>query len=137
MARKKLSMRKTSEVARLSGCHWKPALESILEIHNFQLVQQAPGNNIYSVVRRRPGQPGAVLIDTLVFESAEEAVETAEAIRKIWRTDSSVAAVAVPSRRAVIIRASSSALAEIRHVLRSITPERSREQEAGQNGVKP
>jgi len=113
----------------LTEVPWKPALESILRMFSFQLVEETPGSGVYSILKRPPGQPEPLVTEALFFSTPGETEEIAEAIRNVWGTNASGTARVgvIPSRRAIILRATKPAFAEIRHILDGTAPRKSRE----------
>jgi len=109
---------------RLTGVRWRPALQSILKLHGFQLMEYTPGSGVYSIVERPVGQPEPLITETFLFSTPEEAAEIANAIRDVWGSDSTgtIRVGAIPSRKAVILTATLCSHAEIRRMLEASEP---------------
>ncbi|MFC1498283.1 hypothetical protein ACFLS1_07430 [Verrucomicrobiota bacterium] len=106
----------------LTAVQWLPALEAILDMHNLYLIEKPPGSGVYSIEEKNPDQPEPICAETIIFDSSEEAIEIAEAIQQLWKGDDNAIAIAIPSRKAVILKATESMLGEAMAILESTKP---------------
>ncbi len=101
----------------LSDVEWKPALESILDMHALALQEKLPGSGVYSVVPRPPGTPDPMKVETFFLDYAT--VANVEPVVKGMLTQGAGVTV-YPSQNALVVRSTAANLGEIRQVVADI-----------------
>jgi len=112
----------------LSGVEWKPALSSILDVHDLALVEKLPGSGVYSIMPR-PADAAEPLIVETVFLKFTTVTELAPLVRSMLATpppppqgDPGEAAAPVgpvpsvtefASRNAIVVKTTEANMAEI------------------------
>ena len=101
----------------LSDVEWKPALTSILDMHNLGLVERTPGSGVFSIVPKQPGAPEPLIVETIFLKYAS--VSNVESVvRNMAPAPGSVSTFS--SRNALVIRATSAQMSEIKNTLTRI-----------------
>ena len=103
--------------ANLDGVEWKPALSSILAMHNMSLLEQPAGSGVYSIVTKRPDAPEPLVVKTIFLEYTTVAGVT-PVIEKMINAPGKMSTFA--SRNALVIQATANNLAEIEQVVKLI-----------------
>jgi type II secretory pathway component GspD/PulD (secretin) len=93
--------------ANLEDVDAMSALESILDMHNYDLLESPPGSGIYRIDEHVPGAPEPMKVRVYSVESGEEANEIASALKEALG-GSGARIAAVPSREAIIVTATQS-----------------------------
>jgi type II secretory pathway component GspD/PulD (secretin) len=101
----------------LNDVSWKPALGSILAMHNLALVEKEPGSSVYSVVPRAPDAPPPMVTRsfTLHFSTVSDVAPVVESMLSEGGTLS-----AFGSRNIIVVRSTSENLAEIQDLIDDI-----------------
>jgi len=101
----------------LKDVEWRPALTSILDMNNLGLVEKTPGSGVFSIVPKQVGQAEPLIVDTVFLKYAS--VSNIEAVvRSMAPAPGSVSSFA--SRNAMIIRATSAQMSEIKTMLKTV-----------------
>jgi len=100
----------------LNDVEWKPALESILETHSLALVEKVPNSGVYTIVTRTPGAPEPMIVDTIFLKYAS--VDSVHSVIAGMTAGGSVSPF--PSRNALVVRATSSAMNDIKEIVKVI-----------------
>jgi len=99
----------------LKDVEWKPALMSILDMHQLALVEKTPGSGVFSIVPKAAQEP--LIVETMFLRYAS--VSNIEAVVKSMApAPGSVATFA--SRNALIIRATDAQLREIKTMMKTV-----------------
>ncbi len=101
----------------LSNVEWKPALESILDMHNLQLRETMPGIEVYSIVAKDPEAPEPMEVETLFLDYAKVS-DVYPVVKSMMRAGGTLSPF--PSRNAMVIRSTRGNLADIRKLVTSI-----------------
>ncbi|MBT3193032.1 MAG: hypothetical protein HN341_10795 [Verrucomicrobia bacterium] len=108
----------TSRVtANLDGVEWKPALSSILAMHNQALVEKPAGSGVYSIVTKAPDAPEPLIVETLFLEYTT-VEEVTPVVERMLPENGSITAFA--SRNALVVRTTENNLAEVKQVMNAI-----------------
>ncbi len=103
--------------ANLDGVEWRPALTSILSMHNLALVEKTPGSGVYSIVDRLPDAPEPLVVRT-IFLKYTTVSDVVPVIQAMLPENGSVSTF--PSRSAIVVRSTEANLDEIDHVVEAI-----------------
>jgi type IV pilus assembly protein PilQ len=103
--------------ANLDGVEWKPALSSILAMHNQALIEKPVGSGVYSIVDKQPDAPEPLIVKTLFLEYTTTD-EVTPVLQSMLPTNGSITAFA--SRNALVVRSTENSLAEIEQVMTAI-----------------
>ncbi len=103
--------------ANLTDVEWKPALETILSMHNLALQQKRPGTEIYSITAKPPGAPEPLVVETLFLKYAT-VDEVVSVVQPMLSQRGSVSPF--PSRNALVLRSTAATLDEIKEVVNNI-----------------
>ena len=101
----------------IQDVEWKPALDSILSMHNLALIETTAGSKIYTIASRPPGQPDPLIADT-VFLSYAPVSNVISIVSSMLAGQGSV--VPFNAGNALIVRATSATLIEIHRVIKDI-----------------
>lgn len=104
--------------AQLQGVEWKPALESILDMHNLSLQEKVPGSRVYMIVPKIPGQAEPMVTDTIFLKYA--AVTNVQSVLVAMVTPNRGTVSTFPSRNAIVVRTTSSNMDEVKRILEKI-----------------
>ena len=101
----------------LNDVEWKPALESILDMHSLMLAEKTPGSGVYSIVTKKPGQLEPLVVDTLFLKYA-----SSDHVRGVLNgmLESRGQLSAFPSRNALVIRSTQANIEEMKQVVSAI-----------------
>lgn len=103
--------------ANLTDVQWKPALETILDMHNLALEEKMPGSGVYSIIVRPPGAPEPMKVET-VFLKYAKVDKVNEIIKSMLASGGKVSPF--PSRNALVVRSTAANLGEIQQVIEAI-----------------
>ncbi len=98
----------------LRDVDWRPALRSILDIHDLTLAERTPGSGIYSIQARLPDAPDPTEVRTY-FLNYTTVTEVKEAINSMLSTNAVLTPFA--SRNALVVRSNESNLSEVEALL--------------------
>ncbi len=101
----------------LRDVEWRPALRSILEIHDYSLVERTPGSGIYSIQTKAPDAPEPTHVQTYFLDYTTVG-EVTNTISGMLRSDAVM--TPFPSRNALVIRSDESNLSEISGLIREL-----------------
>lgn len=101
----------------LTDVEWKPALSSILDMHNLMLVEKTPGTEVYSIVPRAADAPEPMLIRTK-FLSYASVAEVANIVSNMLAMGGSVSPF--PSRNALVLKTTAANHVQIDAILGEI-----------------
>ena len=101
----------------LQDVEWKPALTSILDMHGLGLVEKTPASGVFSIVPKPAGAPEPLIVETMFLKYAS--VSNVESVVKAMAPPpGSVSAFS--SRNALVIRATTAQMSEIKETLKRI-----------------
>ena len=101
----------------LQDVEWKPALTSILDMHGLGLVEKIPASGVFSIVPKPAGAPEPLVVETMFLKYAS--VSNVESVVKAMApAPGSVSSFA--SRNALVIRATTAQMSEIKETLKKI-----------------
>ncbi len=103
--------------ANLDGVEWKPALSSILAMHNLALIEKPAGSGVYSITPKQPDAPEPLIVRT-VFLDYTTVDEVTPVIQNMLPEQGSVSTF--PSRNALVIQSTEDSLAEIETIIETI-----------------
>lgn len=98
----------------LRDVDWRPALRSILEIHDLTLTERTPGSGIYSIQARLPDAPEPTEVRTY-FLNYTTVTEVKSTIRSMLSANAILTPFA--SRNALVVRSNESNLTEVEALL--------------------
>lgn len=101
----------------IQDVEWKPALNSILSMHNMALVETTAGSGIYTIAPRPAGQPDPLVADT-IFLSYAPVSNVIAIVSSMLAGQGSV--VPFKSGNALVVRATSASILEIKRVIKEI-----------------
>jgi len=101
----------------LTDVEWKPALESILDMHNLSLMEKTPGSGVYAIVPKPEGAPEPMVVET-IFLDYTTVQEVSSVIKAMLIEGSSVSEFA--SRNALVIKTTAANLSEIKLLIEVI-----------------
>lgn len=101
----------------LTEVEWKPALVSMLEMHNLQLLEKTPGSGVYSILPRSPDTPDPMEVTT-VFLRYAKVTDVIPVVKPMLVPNGTISAF--PARNAVIMRSTAPNLREIERVVDKI-----------------
>lgn len=107
----------TRVTANLDGVAWRPALSSILKMHNLALVETPLGSGVYSITPQAADAPEPLIVET-IFLDYTTVDEVFPVIEKMLVSNGSVSTFA--SRNAMVIRSTERNLGEIKLVVKDI-----------------
>ncbi|MBL7114662.1 MAG: hypothetical protein ISS35_02760 [Kiritimatiellae bacterium] len=98
----------------LVDVEWRPALTSILAMHNLSLVERIPGSGVYSIVPLQANAPVPLVVETLFLDYT-----TVKNVSPVLKTmlSSGGTISEFPSRNAMVIRSTEANLGEIKQIL--------------------
>lgn len=105
----------------LNDVDWIPALRSILEIHNFALVERTPDSGVFTVTPRGADAPEPMTIKTF-FPDYTTAGELRESVTQMLdpRRTNEARALDFSSRNALVVRSTEKNLAEIEKLIENL-----------------
>lgn len=112
-------MKQAKVTVELKQVAWKPALNSILNMHNYELVQETPGVEIYSVEVKKPDALPPLLVKTIFFKYTTTD-EVLPIVKSLLISDSRAKLSSFESRNAVVIKSTDSNIREIEDIIKAI-----------------
>lgn len=106
-----------SVTVNLEDVEWRPALTSILDMHNLGLVEKIPGTAVYSIIPKSPNAPEPMIVETL-FLNYTTTASLAPVMKSILAQGGSISEF--PSRNALVLRTTSANLGEAKQLLESL-----------------
>lgn len=103
----------------LRGVEWRPALSSILDVHNLALTERLPGSGVYTIVPRQPDAMEPLQVQT-VFLKFTTVGEMAPLVRSMIATVSNAAVSDFPSRNAMVVKTSEGNMREIDELIKQM-----------------
>ncbi len=94
----------------LQSVEWRPALRSILDLHQFALVESPPASEIFTIIPRLPDAPEPTQVQTF-FLKYTTVSDVSPTIRSMLRGNATI--TTFPSRNAMVIRATEANLGEV------------------------
>ncbi|MCK5849356.1 MAG: hypothetical protein KAH23_00470 [Kiritimatiellae bacterium] len=101
----------------LNDVEWKPALESILDMHSLMLMEKVPGSEVYSIVKRIPGAPIPMVVDTIFLKYAS-ATHVNGVLKSMLAGGGKISSFS--SRNALVIRSTAGNIEEMKQVVEAI-----------------
>ncbi len=103
----------------LKQVHWKAALQSILRMHNYELVQENPDVEIYSVAVKQPDALPLLIVETLFFKYTTSD-EMFSIVQNLLIKDERAKISLFESRNAMVIQSTEANLRDIKEIIDSI-----------------
>jgi len=103
--------------ANLDGVEWRPALSTILSMHNLSLSEKPAGSGVYSIVPRSADAPEPLIVETVFLEYTTVA-EVSPVVTTMLPERGSLSLFT--SRNALVIRSTEANLAEIKEIIKDI-----------------
>ncbi len=100
----------------LRGVEWKPALSSILDVHNLALIEKLPGSGVYTIVPKPAGEAEAMIVETM-FLNYTTVTEMGPMARTMLGAVSNAALTEFPSRNAMVVRTTEANMREIQKLV--------------------
>ncbi len=100
----------------LRGVEWKPALASILDVHDLALVEKLPGSGVYSILPKQAHASEPLIVDT-VFLKFTTVPEVSPIANSMLAAVSNASISAFASRNAMVIRTTEGNMAEIKGLI--------------------
>ena len=101
----------------LTDVDWRPALRSILEVHDLDLVERTSGSGIYSIRGRMADAPAPSQVQTF-FLSYTTVTEVEESVSSMLSPGAKLTTFA--SRNALVVRSTESNLSEIEALIQTL-----------------
>ncbi|MDA3798383.1 MAG: hypothetical protein PF692_04800 [Kiritimatiellae bacterium] len=113
-------LKEAKVTVELKQVQWKPALNSILNMHNYELIQEDPTVEIYVVGVKQPNALPPISVETMFLKYTTTG-EMLPIVKNLLAADDSRAKISVfESRNAMVIKSTESNLREIREIITSI-----------------
>ncbi|MDP8233129.1 MAG: hypothetical protein P9L91_10750, partial [Candidatus Zophobacter franzmannii] len=103
----------------LKQVQWKDALQSILRMHNYELVQESPEVEIYSVSLKQPDALPPLVVETLFF-SYTTSDEMFPIVQNLLLKDARAKVSVFESRNAMVIQSTEANIRDIKAIITSI-----------------
>ncbi len=103
--------------AKLDDVEWRPALQSILSVHNMAMKETPPGSGVYQIIDRPPDAPDPLVVQTLFLRYAT-VNEVRGVIQNMLPSDAQLSVF--PSRNAMVLRSTEANIAEIESVIKEL-----------------
>jgi type II secretory pathway component GspD/PulD (secretin) len=103
----------------LKQVHWKDALQSILHMHNYELVQENQDVEIYAVSMRKPDALPPLAVETLFFKYTT-ADEMFPIVQNLLIKDTRAKISIFESRNAMVVQSTEDNIRDMKVVLESI-----------------
>jgi type II secretory pathway component GspD/PulD (secretin) len=100
----------------LRGVKWKPALGSILDVHDLALVEKIPGSGVYTIIPK-PADSAEPLIVESVFLHFTTVPEISPIVRTMMGTVTNASISEFSSRNAMVIKTTEANMAEVRKLI--------------------
>ncbi len=104
----------------LQSVQWRPALDSILDMHGLTLIEKTPGSRIFTVMPRSAG-PEPLEVETVFLKYANVS-NVAAAVTSMLSPSGSMSQF--PSRNALVVKTTKKNLGEIQKIIGEIDRER-------------
>ncbi len=104
--------------ANLDGVEWKPALSSILAMHNMALTEKPVGSGVFSIVPKAANAPEPLVVETIFLKYTTVSEVTPVITSMLTSGRGSLSAFA--SRNAMVVRDTENNLAEIKLIIKDI-----------------
>jgi len=101
----------------LTDVEWKPALISILEMHQLGLIEKTPGSEVYSIVAKPVGAPEPLIVDTFFLRYASVS-NVMPVVSGMVPAPGGVSAF--PARNALVVRSTAANVGEVKKIITSI-----------------
>lgn len=101
----------------LSDVHWRPALDSILDMHGLAMIEKTPGSGVYLIQPRPPGAPEPMHVETFLLRYA--AAETVEPVVKSMLAQGATMS-RYPAKNALVVRSTAANLNDVRKLIEAI-----------------
>jgi type IV pilus assembly protein PilQ len=98
----------------LNDVAWKPALESILDMHSLALDEKLPGSGVYRIIPRPAGTPEPMKVQTLFLKYASVA-NVSPVVTSMLAAGGTVSEF--PSKNALVVRSTPDNLGEIENLV--------------------
>jgi type IV pilus assembly protein PilQ len=103
----------------LEQVHWKDALQSILRMHNYELVQENPDVEIYSVSVKQPDALPPLIVETLFFNYTTSD-DMLPIVQNLLIKDDRAKISIFESRNAMVIQSTEANIRDIKDIIASI-----------------
>lgn len=103
----------------LRGVEWRPALSSILDVHNLALAEKMPGSGVYTIAPKAVDSSEPLVMEQ-VFLSFTTVPEMAAIVRTMMGTVSNAMVTEFPSRNAMVVRTTEGNMREIRMLVTTL-----------------
>jgi type IV pilus assembly protein PilQ len=103
----------------LRGVAWKPALSSILDVHNLSLTEKMPGSGVYTIVPKPPDAQEPLTVQTL-FLNFTTVADMSPMVRSMVGSISNSAVSDFPTRNAMVIKSTEANIAEIQDLVKQM-----------------
>ncbi|MFC1496935.1 type II secretion system protein GspD [Verrucomicrobiota bacterium] len=101
----------------LVDVEWRPALSSILEMHNLSLIEKPAGSGVYSIIPRSADAPDPMVVDTMFLKYAQ-VDNVLPVIQAMLISGASVSPFS--SRNALVVKSTENNLGEIKSIIENI-----------------
>ena len=101
----------------LNDVAWKPALESILDMHSLALDEKLPGSGVYRIIPRPAGTPEPMKVQTIFLKYASVA-NVSPVVTSMLAAGGTVSEF--PSKNALVVRSTQANLGEIENLVTEI-----------------
>ncbi len=101
----------------LQDVEWRPALRSILEMHNLSLVEKTPGSGVFSILPTPPDAPEPTQVITLFLKHVTVS-EMERTVRAMLHPNAEM--TVFPSRNTLVIRSTEANINEIRELVNDL-----------------
>jgi len=101
----------------LTDVEWKPALESILDMHSLALDEKLPGSGVYRIIPRSADAPDPLKVETFFLKYATVS-KTAPVVSSMIVEGGTVSEF--PSKNALVVRSTAANLGEIKQLITDI-----------------
>ncbi|MGQ9663443.1 MAG: type II secretion system protein GspD, partial [Kiritimatiellia bacterium] len=101
----------------MTNVEWRPALESILEMHGLVLLEKTPGSGVYSILPKPIGAPEPMRVQTFFLKYAT--VKDVKPVVESMLAEGAKVSL-FPSRNALVVRSTSANLTDVSKVIEEI-----------------
>lgn len=101
----------------LTDVQWKPALESILDMHNLALDEKLPGSGVYRIIPRPAGAPDPLKVQTFFLKYTT--VDNTSPVVESMLVEGGTVSV-FPSKNVLVVRSTPANLGEIAQLITDI-----------------
>ena len=99
----------------LNDVEWKPALSSILDMHNLALIEKIPGSRVYSITQKPASEP--MIVETMFLKYAS--VSNVHSVISSVLIQGGIVSP-FPSRNALVVRTTSANMGEVKQIIEKI-----------------